>query len=1733
MSDEPQAAVEENAPEQLEEGTYEVLRRRLLKHGEELQGRLSQLNTDRQEVFGAVEPALVATERISTEYNCIPRDIISIGGGKLLFGYNVQMGLKSVTDVQDVFDFFEYDSEEHHFHKAEGGPLEDPQFQDDFAYLYKYYRDTIFVKFMVIGPSLYMAFRVGKAVEDIKTFKWLLKGDGELEYVGNRFDHEYQFPPQQDFEWKRAHRGMFREGQHPHISIEDRVFVETVGGDLTIKIEDNTESGEGIYQEAVTNEDQTLDDAEIFYAIVGHLTLLKILPYQEKDYRHLVYNEKTRTVTRIDSIANSCVLLPEDHGIIFSDGYYLQTGEARQFQSELSNMLFERRIVAPNGEDYLFVFYNRRSGHYILMPYNLINQSVENPIVCNGYTLFADGELVYFRDGDDAQKHHVLQVWRTPFSAEQTATVENKDSFLFKVGNADIVKCMAECHEILNLLGKEDSYADLYFDLAKKSGDIIDTYFWCGDEAAHNLRETLTELKGAADSAIAEFEKVSSLRASTAAQMKEVGDRASETARRARGLRPDDIFGFVESLSQLRTVRGEVIALRDLRYHDEARIDALENDVVETTERVSGDCVEFLLGEQALNPYRDRISEQEAQVDSVTKVAEAETVRDELDKAGSELEMLIDIVGNLRIEDATQTTKIIDDISAIYSKLNSVRAILKNRRLELAKQEGEAQFGAQMQLLSQSVVNFLDLCDTPDKCDDYLSRTMIQLEELEGKFAEFDDYVTQIVEKRDEIYNAFETRKVQLLEQQNQRSTTLHRSADRILTTIQHRVGQLEEISEINGYLAGDLMVEKVRDIIDELAELGDTVKADDIRTRLKTVRADAVRQLKDRKELFVDGKNVIQLGAHRFSVNHQELELSIVPHDDGPAFHLAGTEFFEPITEEVLLSAGPVAEMTVVSENNEVYRAEYLAWKYFRSEDFADLEEPWLEQTDDEKRALLQGFMSNRYEEAYTKGVHDEDARIILDGLAAIDNEVGLLRFSPVDRVLARLAWECGEEEWRTRVQQRIASVAALRGKFGTRGQSGSPVERLTRAFQSFYDELDDDAGHFAEASVTRAANYWYEQIAAAGSPVISVEAARCVQEFGKELTGKLLETAFSDAMKSYEGRPALAFEVALEWLGTVVGNEWSPDVTLEAAWVIATGSYEKRAVNTAETVRELSGLTGQHRNIDSGVLKLDFVEFTRRLEDFENEVAPAFLKYQHTKVELIEDKRETMRLNEFKPKVMSAFVRNQLLDRVYLPLIGDNLAKQMGTAGDDTRTDRMGMLLLISPPGYGKTTLMEYVANRLGITFMKINGPALGHDVTSLDPEEAPNASAREEVQKLNLAFEMGDNVMIYVDDIQHTHPEFLQKFISLCDAQRKIEGVWNGKPRTYDLRGKKVCVVMAGNPYTESGGKFQIPDMLANRADTYNLGDIIGEHSGDFEASYIENSITSNSVLSRLASRSQEDVYAVMKIASTGTREGVDFDGNYSAQEVDEMVSVMQKLMRVRDTILRVNLEYIRSAAQEDAYRTEPPFRLQGSYRNMNRIAEKILPVMTDAEVEGEIKDHYENESQTLTTGAESNLLKFREMEGTLAGEDVARWDEIKRRFGRNLLMGGQGENDPVSRVVGTLAGFSDGLSKIEDVIGSAAEQYRQPQTLGDQTIGKLEEIIGSLRAVPVNVEIKVVPVQESGEPLPEKEAEAVELPVDVNSVVEQPTVKKAAKKKTAAKKAASKKAPAKKAPPKKKG
>ena len=475
------------------------------------------------------------------------------------------------------------------------------------------------------------------------------------------------------------------------------------------------------------------------------------------------------------------------------------------------------------------------------------------------------------------------------------------------------------------------------------------------------------------------------------------------------------------------------------------------------------------------------------------------------------------------------------------------------------------------------------------------------------------------------------------------------------------------------------------------------------------------------------------------------------------------------------------------------------------------------------------------------------------------------------------------------------------------------------------------------------------------------------------------------------------------------------------------------------ALTSEVVDGLLGQHSRIDHRAMTIRLDEFLTRLSTFIDERVPGYLAYRTARAELLQRERSRLRLEELKPRVLTSFVRNRLINDVYLPIIGDNLAKQLGAAGSQRRTDLMGMLLLISPPGYGKTTLMEYVASRLGMVFMKVNGPSLGHDVTSLDPAEAPNATARQEVEKINLAFEMANNVMLYLDDIQHTHPELLQKFISLCDGQRRVEGVWRGRTQTYDLRGKKFCVIMAGNPYTESGEKFQIPDMLANRADTYNLGDVLEGKDDVFALSYIENALTSNAVLGPLAARSLADVHRLVRVARGEQVPQTEFEHDYSKVEIDEAVTVLQHLFKVQGTLLKVNLEYIRSASQDDRFRTEPPFKLQGSYRNMNKLAEKVVAAMNEPELDALIRDHYVGEAQTLTSGAEQNLLKLAELRGALTEEEADRWEAIKKDFRRVTVAGGT-DDDPVTRVTATLGALGEQLDGIKTSIGVGVEQAR---------------------------------------------------------------------------------------------
>ncbi|HUP50157.1 MAG TPA: DNA repair ATPase [Thermoanaerobaculia bacterium] len=1666
-------------PPAIERGTYEVIRDRLLANGKVLSAKAEALNKRRIEVFGGTETALLRADRIRTHNNCVPRDIVEVGN-RLLFGYNVFIGLKTETQVRDVFSLHEFEE----FHPvpddATDNFLRDEGFARDFRELYQYYRNSRLLQLRRVEGKLLAIFQTSDQVADLRVFRWAVGVDGKVTYIDNRGERDHVFPPSHDFEWTATTRADYVSGDFPHVSILDKVFVETVGGDLTIKIEDNTESGQGIYSEPVEEPDQALDDAHIHYAEIGVLILLKVLPYREKSWRYFVFNKRTRSVRRIDAVGSACIQLPEDHGIIFPGGYYLRTGEAKIFDHDPREMEFLRLVRAPNGEDVLYVFHRRDTGHTLLLPYNVIRKEVVNPLACHGYSLFDDGRMVVFQAAsEEPTRVHPMQIWQTPFVSDEHAAKAPVDgSYLARIGNRDLVRGLSDVLSICRLIDEQTPTRATYEDLVAAAGRIVDAYYWLGHAETGDLLSALREVRATAEQILDEFDKVEALRAQAG--------KAADDARRAVGdlfakIRPEgwtSIDDYVGVLSQLRSQQGHVISLRETRYIDRAALDALEQEIVARFDEVSRRTVVFLQEEQALAAFAEKTAGIEGRLQEVTKTPEAEALTGELEGVVGSLNLLTEIIGSLEIDDPTVRITILERISALLGGLNRVRALIAQRRKELLGKELVAEFGVQFQLFAQTVTNALSTAGSPERCDAELSKLMLQLEELETRFSEFDEYLAQLGTKREEVYEAFSARKQGLLDQRQRRAEQLGQAAARILQGIIRRAQTFAGNDALNAFFATDPMVAKLRSTSEKLRELGDIVRSDEIDGKLKAARDEAARTLRDRKDLYEEGDNVVRFGQHRFSVNTQAIELTLIPREGRPLLHITGTGFFEPVDDPEFETTRDFWEQELVSETAEVYRGEYLAasilFEAERKHAVSKLQEAALDRA--ALLSLVREHATARYDEGYERGVHDEDATAILEKVLGMYGTADRLRYPAPARAMAALFWAFFDDEQKRETWVRQAqSLRRLRDGFGSTDAVYRLEDELQREIENWIKCIAvpprplrggeggqrPDEGGSSPGAAHGAGSYLFEEISREPIRlVLSAAATAMTDSFSTRMQEGGHDREFFDDVRALKGNLARGYHTVRAWFDGVVRDEHAVE---EAVVNILTHGTISREPSAAIITATASGLLGQHARIVHGSMELRLDEFLSRLAHFSEERVPAYRDYQQARHRVLERERKRLRLSEFEPKVMAAFVRNRLINDVYLPMIGSNLAKQLGEAGAKKRTDLMGLLLLVSPPGYGKTTLMEYIATRLGLVFMKINGPALGHAVRSLDPDEAPNATARQEINKLNLALEMGNNVLLYLDDIQHTHSELLQKFISLCDAQRKIEGVWRGETKTYDLRGKRVCVCMAGNPYTESGEQFRIPDMLANRADVYNLGEVLSGREELFDLSYIENSLTSNAVTAPLLMRDPEDVHKLVRMARGEPVQTDQLSHHYSSVELNEILAVLKKLVKVQQLLSRVNRQYVLSAAQQHAYRTEPPFKLQGSYRNMNKLAEKVLPAMNDEELERLIDDHYAGESQTLTTGAEENLLKLAEIRGRMTDAQRARWEEIRSGFQRQLRIGGS-ETDPATRVMAEISVVGDRVADITKALaGLGGGVLGVAPSESDLTpyLQKLDETLAALR------------------------------------------------------------------------
>jgi hypothetical protein len=448
-----------SAASALGSATYEIIRQRLQAHGAALRERMARLDARRQEVFGAIESKLLQSDRITTAHNCVPRDMVPLGQGRFLFGFNVLFGLKKEIELADVFAAYERDEARARSRKDLRLPRRQGRSSPISNGCIRSTRRPLSAKFSLIGGHLYFVFQVGAGGNDIAVFKWAFDG-GQLRYVDGRAEAEFRRRVSRRSTNSAGRRRTARRSgtaATPHVSIEDRVFVDCIGRRPDLKVEDNTATGEGIYAEPVEDRNQKVDDAEIAYATpLPHLIRAEgaALQGNRTALLHLQRKAAHRRARRFD---RPIVRAP-----------------ARRPRPDLSRRLLPRdrraetlrqpgarprprthRACAQRGGLALRLLQPHRRATTCCCPTGSSRRRSRSASPATGSRSSPTATSCSSAAATKRRSTTPSSSGRLRSTSPATSPPGQRDAFLYQVGNKDVVRCLAECNEVLTLVGRE------------------------------------------------------------------------------------------------------------------------------------------------------------------------------------------------------------------------------------------------------------------------------------------------------------------------------------------------------------------------------------------------------------------------------------------------------------------------------------------------------------------------------------------------------------------------------------------------------------------------------------------------------------------------------------------------------------------------------------------------------------------------------------------------------------------------------------------------------------------------------------------------------------------------------------------------------------------------------------------------------------------------------------------------------------------------------------------------------------------------------------------------------------------------------------------------------------------------------------------------------------------------------------------------------------------------------
>lgn len=161
-----------------------------------------------------------------------------------------------------------------------------------------------------------------------------------------------------------------------------------------------------------------------------------------------------------------------------------------------------------------------------------------------------------------------------------------------------------------------------------------------------------------------------------------------------------------------------------------------------------------------------------------------------------------------------------------------------------------------------------------------------------------------------------------MLDQRQRQARSVLEAAERLLEGLPRRTERFERAEQLHAFFAGDPLVLHCDSAT---AAVPASVKADDIQANSRALPTQAIRA--ETAASCARPAAVIKLGPrHRFSVNSQALDLTLVPHGQQLAVHLTGTDYLQVIEDPELEQGRAYWQLSLDSESPALCRGEYLA---------------------------------------------------------------------------------------------------------------------------------------------------------------------------------------------------------------------------------------------------------------------------------------------------------------------------------------------------------------------------------------------------------------------------------------------------------------------------------------------------------------------------------------------------------------------------------------------------------------------------------------------------------------------------------------------------------------------------------------------------------------------------------------------------------------------------------------